>query len=70
MAIRMDDETRSRLNEVRLLADELHPESIEAEIGRARVEAYQAGIKFAADFIEHGPKERNRPRTDIPMPRH
>ena len=70
MAIRMDDETRSRLNEVRLLADDLHPESIEAEIGRARVEAYQAGIKFAADFIEHGPKERSRPRTDIPMPRY
>ena len=69
MAIRMDDETRSRLNEVRLLAEDLHPESIEAEIGRARVEAYQAGIKFAADFIEHGPQERSRPDTDIPMPR-
>lgn len=65
----MDEETRSRLAEMRSLAEELHPETIEAEIGRARVEAYQAGIKFAADFIEHGPKERSRPDTDIPMPR-
>ncbi|WP_344132470.1 hypothetical protein [Saccharopolyspora halophila] len=70
MAIRMDEEIRNRLNEVRQLADELHPESIEAEIGRARVEAYQAGIKFAADFIEHGPQERERPQADIPTPRY
>ncbi|TWF96055.1 hypothetical protein [Saccharopolyspora dendranthemae] len=65
----MDEETRSRLAEIRSLAEELYPETIEAEIGRARVEAYQAGIKFAADFIEHGPQERSRPDTDIPMPR-
>ena len=65
----MDEDTRSRLAEIRSLAEELYPETIEAEIGRARVEAYQAGIKFAADFIEHGPQERSRPDTDIPMPR-
>ncbi|RRO20350.1 hypothetical protein EIL87_00110 [Saccharopolyspora rhizosphaerae] len=65
----MDEETRDRLAEIRSLAEELHPETIEAEIGRARVEAYQAGIKFAADFIEHGPMERSQPNADIPMPR-
>ncbi|MEV0699842.1 hypothetical protein AB0I53_18305 [Saccharopolyspora sp. NPDC050389] len=63
----MDDETCRRLAEVRSLADELHPEQIEAEIGRARVEAYQEGMRFAADFVENGPKGRER--AHIPMPR-
>lgn len=66
----MDEETQSRVAHVRTLAEELHPETIEAEIGRARVEAYQAGIRFAADFIEHGPEGRARFDGDIPVPRH
>ncbi|MBB5158399.1 hypothetical protein [Saccharopolyspora phatthalungensis] len=63
----MDDEIRRRLAEVHSLAEELHPEQIEAEIGRARVEAYQAGMRFAAEYIEHGP--RGGKRMEIPMPR-
>jgi signal transduction histidine kinase len=63
----MDDETRRRLAEVRSLADEMHPEQIKAEIGRARVEAYQAGMRFAADYVENGPK--GGARREIPMPR-
>jgi signal transduction histidine kinase len=64
----MDDETRRRLAEVRSLAEELRPEQIEAEIGRARVEAYQAGMRFVADYVEHGPQGGDR--MDIPVPRH
>ncbi|MGW5648417.1 hypothetical protein ACWEV3_42475 [Saccharopolyspora sp. NPDC003752] len=63
----MDDETSRRLAEVRSLADELHPEQIEAEIGRARVEAYQEGMRFAADFVENGPQGRQC--AHIPLPR-
>lgn len=63
----MDEETRHRLAEVRSLAEELHPEQIEAEIGRARVEAYQEGMRFAADYVERGPRQSER--ADIPLPR-
>ncbi|MCI2422437.1 hypothetical protein MOQ72_33915 [Saccharopolyspora sp. K220] len=64
----MDDETRRRLVEVRSLAEELQPEGIEAEIGRARVEAYQAGMRFVADYVENGPQGNDG--MDIPVPRH
>lgn len=63
----MDEVTNRRLTEVRSLAEELNPEDIEAEIGRARVEAYQAGMRFAADYVEHGPTRSERP--NIPLPR-
>ncbi|MGP4016609.1 hypothetical protein [Saccharopolyspora sp. 5N708] len=63
----MDDETRRRLVEVRSLAEELQPEKIDAEIGRARVEAYQAGMRFVADYIERGPQDGD---VGIPVPRH
>ncbi|GAA4616334.1 hypothetical protein [Saccharopolyspora hordei] len=63
----MDEVTNRRLAEVRSLAEELNPEDIEAEIGRARVEAYQAGMRFAADYVENGPASSERP--GIPLPR-
>ncbi|GAA0517967.1 hypothetical protein GCM10011581_22290 [Saccharopolyspora subtropica] len=63
----MDDQIRQRLAELRSLADELHPEQIEVEIGRARVEAYQAGMRYAANFIEHGP--HRGAAGGIPLPR-
>ncbi|MER7083490.1 hypothetical protein SAMN02982929_07214 [Saccharopolyspora kobensis] len=63
----MDEVTNRRLAEVRSLAEELDPGDIEAEIGRARIEAYQAGMRFAADYVEHGPARSERP--DIPLPR-
>lgn len=40
--------------QLRMLADVLDPDSAEDELGRARIEAYQAGIRFALDFLEGG----------------
>ena len=51
----MDDQRhRERLAQLRMLADVLDPDSAEDELGRARIEAYQAGIRFALDFLEGG----------------
>lgn len=65
----MDERIEQRLEEVRQLAEDLHPEQIEVEIGRARVEAYRDGMKFAADYIEHGPPRPSGSGPNIPTPR-
>lgn len=47
-----DDQLRQRLTDLGEIAASMNPESADDEIGRARIEAYRAGLRFAVSYIE------------------